>query len=520
MEYQSENIQEIGARIELTRFTAGEVTELHAMLHVEPRNEIFESQLFRIECAQAKLMAMDEVKGAKIVFKRYFLSDATNQVPRIEENDPCTVSYIQQPPLDGSKIALWLYLQTGTDISADFATQFYTFENYSFPDKSLMIGDDGGEERRGIVQCDSVEVRLYFNSYYGDANNPMKIEVRELDAEKIFREDTTYFTDTDLSSYLADKAPLSSRVFTPMDYNLTSTVLNSSTHTHNVHIALDKSFGQHIMESYYDNPSNFQDSYHFIRNVFPGLYFHTTSGRGTMLSLYVGTCNVYFHYGDKDKDTTYVGLARFAATPEVIQCTRFVNGDMSTLIDDHSCTYLKTPAGICTEMTLPIDEVFGSEHATDSISMASVTLTRYNKAQDSYQLGTPSELLMVRKQDYAVFFRENRIADNRTSYTTTFNSTYNTYTFDNICRLLSYCKHEKASLAAAAGLSEEQWASENPDWNKVLLIPVVTSSVQKTVNGVSTQVQASVNHDMSLNSVKLVGGDTKIDMQVVFSRFQ
>ena len=130
MEYQSENIQEIGARIELTRFTAGEVTELHAMLHVEPRNEIFESQLFRIECAQAKLMAMDEVKGAKIVFKRYFLSDATNQVPRIEENDPCTVSYIQQPPLDGSKVALWLYLQTGTDISQQNGSTVVSHNGY------------------------------------------------------------------------------------------------------------------------------------------------------------------------------------------------------------------------------------------------------------------------------------------------------------------------------------------------------------------------------------------------------
>ena len=100
------------------------------MLHVEPRNEIFESQLFRIECAQAKLMAMDEVKGAKIVFKRYFLSDATNQVPRIEENDPCTVSYIQQPPLDGSKVALWLYLQTGTDISQQNGSTVVSHNGY------------------------------------------------------------------------------------------------------------------------------------------------------------------------------------------------------------------------------------------------------------------------------------------------------------------------------------------------------------------------------------------------------
>ena len=114
MEYNSKNIEEIGARIEWSHFTAGEVTEIHAMLHVEPQGELFEGQIARIQQAESILLEMDDVKGASIVFKRYFLSDATNQTPLIHENDTCTISYIQQPPLDGSKVAVWLYLQRGT----------------------------------------------------------------------------------------------------------------------------------------------------------------------------------------------------------------------------------------------------------------------------------------------------------------------------------------------------------------------------------------------------------------------
>lgn len=117
MNYNSKNIENIGVRIELTHFTAGEVTEIHAMLHVEARNELFEGQIARIQQAETILRQMDEVQGAKVVFKRYFLSDATNQAPRLSDGNECTVSCIQQPPLDGSKIALWLYLQKGTDIS-------------------------------------------------------------------------------------------------------------------------------------------------------------------------------------------------------------------------------------------------------------------------------------------------------------------------------------------------------------------------------------------------------------------
>ena len=56
------------------------------------------------------------MNGAKPVFKRYFLSDATNQLPLMEQDDTCAVSCIQQPPLNGSKVAMWMYLQRGTEV--------------------------------------------------------------------------------------------------------------------------------------------------------------------------------------------------------------------------------------------------------------------------------------------------------------------------------------------------------------------------------------------------------------------
>ena len=116
MEFQSIEIEELGASIELSRFHAGNVTEFHAMIHIDPRGEMFTDQLARLKETEKRLKKLEILSGANIVFKRYFLSDATNQVPLINEDDKCTISYIQQPPLDGSKVALWLYLQCGTDI--------------------------------------------------------------------------------------------------------------------------------------------------------------------------------------------------------------------------------------------------------------------------------------------------------------------------------------------------------------------------------------------------------------------
>lgn len=118
MQYKEIILDNLGVRIELAAFTPpqGQVTEWHAMLHVEPRNETFQQQYSRLSKAEAQLMADESMAEAQTVLKRYFLSDSTNQQPLMEQTTACTVSYIQQPPLDGSKLALWLYLQRGTQV--------------------------------------------------------------------------------------------------------------------------------------------------------------------------------------------------------------------------------------------------------------------------------------------------------------------------------------------------------------------------------------------------------------------
>ncbi|MBO4551474.1 MAG: hypothetical protein J5733_12150 [Bacteroidaceae bacterium] len=118
MQFKKKYLEKLGATIELTAFAPeGKTAEYHAILHVEPQGEAFMQQFRRICQAEKQLLESEDLKGAKPVFKRYFLSDATNQRPLMPQDDACTVSYIQQPPLDGSKLALWLYLQSGTDIT-------------------------------------------------------------------------------------------------------------------------------------------------------------------------------------------------------------------------------------------------------------------------------------------------------------------------------------------------------------------------------------------------------------------
>lgn len=120
MTYFSIPFPELGVTVELSSFApTDKVKEQHAILHVEPRGELFEGQFDRLCRAEQALLQLPQCAGAKPVFKRYFLSDATNQQPLILHSPSCqssisysqsSISCIQQPPLDGSKVAAWLYL--------------------------------------------------------------------------------------------------------------------------------------------------------------------------------------------------------------------------------------------------------------------------------------------------------------------------------------------------------------------------------------------------------------------------
>ena len=90
-----------------------EVKEYHAMIHVSQAGLTYAQQLEAVMGAYDGLR--DRLPDTQAVFKRYFLSDAANQADDIILADlsDCAKSIIQQAPLDGTKVAMWVYLMTG-----------------------------------------------------------------------------------------------------------------------------------------------------------------------------------------------------------------------------------------------------------------------------------------------------------------------------------------------------------------------------------------------------------------------
>lgn len=409
--------------------------------------------------------------------------------------------------------------ETGTNIKAEFISQFYCFEDYSLPSEDRMVKEDG------MVIADSVDLSLYFANYYGDGTNPMKVEVYELDTANVISEGKTYYADMDLSQYIrSDSQPLTTKFFTSLDYALTASERARNNYYPNVHIKLPVRFGAELLQRAIKNPEYLSNSWQFIHHICPGFYFKLTSGKGTMLEIDVATLNVYFRYHDKTtdtaQDTIVAGFSRFSATTEVIQSTTIENQGIADLLaqTDLAFTYLKAPAGIATEITLPIDDIFEG-HEGDSISRARVILTRMNSVtQSPWALDAPSKLLLVTNERKHSFFTTHSLADNETAFTTSFDSNYNTYTFSNIARLISYLHRQKQRGMKEQHLSSEAWNSLHPDWNRVTVIPV--SIVTTTDNSTGSAKQVAVNHDFSMSSARLVGGTQPIEMQVIYSGYK
>ena len=90
-----------------------DVREYHAMIQITDRRLPFAAQLEAVIGAYDELL--DRLPDTQAVFKRYFLSDASNQADDVVVADvtDCAKSIIQQAPLNGSKVALWVWLMTG-----------------------------------------------------------------------------------------------------------------------------------------------------------------------------------------------------------------------------------------------------------------------------------------------------------------------------------------------------------------------------------------------------------------------
>lgn len=118
MQFTRKTYEEDTIQVQISSLSGkGGVTEYHLSFSVTDPLLPYNQQLRNLQKAYITV-ASEELDGEAIpIFRRYFLSDAANQTDQLMEqerdNSYCALSIVQQAPLNGTKIALWVYLQTG-----------------------------------------------------------------------------------------------------------------------------------------------------------------------------------------------------------------------------------------------------------------------------------------------------------------------------------------------------------------------------------------------------------------------
>lgn len=425
--------------------------------------------------------------------------------------------------------------ETGAYVKSEFMSQFNMLEGFSLPDKSKIASVEDGD-----VVADSCELIIYFNyaKSYGDTLTAMKMRVTEL--ETPVEEPIDHYSNTDLKKegYLRKGGIEKNQMFTMRDETLTDSVRKliidnlSKQETSNdegyydlVRIKLNdpyldkegntyKNYGTYLMRKYYEHPEYFSNSYRFIHKICPGFYFEPTDGLGIMAYINNVQLRGYLRY---TADSTTVSSFTMASTSEILQTTKVTNDReaLQRLVDDESCTYLKSPAGVFTEVSLPVDEIM-SVHTNDSLLSVSINFQRQNSDMKdiSYKLQVPDYVLLIEKDSLYSFFEQEKLYDNKIAYIASL-STSNVYSYANIGNLITVMKQNKEN-----GLkSDPNWLINHPDWNKAVLVPVSVSTSSSSTSSSGTSINA-VSNQISLASTKLLGGsNTPIEVRVIYAKF-
>lgn len=393
--------------------------------------------------------------------------------------------------------------ETGNYVKGDYMTQLSVLPTFSVDTLDYIK-----QANKGSIEADSCYLLVSYNASYGDTIAPMKVTAYEM--TKPMAEDQEYYSDYDAFNFKEGWVSENNQHWSS-NYNLsnTSDVKNFKIYL-NKEYKKDgktyKNYGSYIMQTYAEHPEYFKTNYKFLHNVCPGFYIKNVGGTGNMAKIW--NTELIFYWtrhktikakdGVRDSTAVSIGYNRFDGTEEVLQLNKIENDtkNLEKLASQQNWTYLKSPAGIFTEVTLPIEDIMKG-HEKDTLNTATISFPRLNNDNEDnpYNFATPSTILMVQKDSLQSFFEKSKLADSRTSYTASYSSTgtyKNAYTFQNIANLVSAMYKNKG---------------KGENWNKVVLVPV---NVITTTQGYTTVI-SKINHDMSLASTRLIVGTNDPD---------
>jgi len=432
--------------------------------------------------------------------------------------------------------------ETNTTVANSFMLQFNMMEDRDMPSLKEIISLENGE-----IVADSCLIYLFFdkNKTFGDSTAAMKLKISELSHPV---PDGVHYTNFDpvKEGYIREGGLTKTQMYTYADMSISDSARASSNHVPHIAIRLDKpytdkngvtykNYGTYIIRNFYKHPEYFKNSFAFIHQICPGFYIETTDGEGLMSFFLSAQLITYISfkfdeedYEDKEeyeeeglKDKVFVSYLSGSSTNEVLQTITVKNDKaaLKNLVESNlDYTYLKTPVGIFTEVTFPVDEIKTS-HVKDSLLSVSVSFPRVNNLEPltNYTFSAPKKVLLIQKDSLNSFFEKNQNYNNKYAFYTTLNK--NAYSFSgssdiNTLIVKMYNDRQK-------GLKHDpNWVEKHPNWNKALLVPVGEISISSSSSSTSGTTIALM-HEMGVSTTRMKRGTLSdpIKLRVIYANF-
>ncbi|GAA6254453.1 DUF4270 domain-containing protein [Bacteroides sp. f07] len=423
-----------------------------------------------------------------------------------------------------------------------------------------------------IGNIHTIELYLWYDSYFGDSLTASRLSVYKLGKE--LSEDDAYYTDINPEEFYNPlEKPLGTKAYTAVDLSIKDSIRNLSTYVPSVHVTFEdkaaKEIGKKIIEEAYKAGANFDRK--TLKEAIKGLYVKSDYGDGTVLYIDQIQMNVVYkcyavdtitgsilqrkviHDGES-KDSTYYGYRMFTSTREVIQANSLNNEKdaIQACIDNPDWTYIKSPAGIFTQVTLPIGKI-NSQLDGDILNAVKLGIPIYNETNNKkFGMSVPRSVLLIRKNDKDDFFKNNKLSDGITSSlfdNSSSTSSFTQYTFNNITQMINKCLAD--STAAQKEIDDKGFImvsipdpddpkgpkieqkveeigiwKELTEWDKFVLIPVLVTKDSSSSNNYygngSSQI-ISIQHDLKPSYARLKGGTNPanvLQLEVVSTSFK
>ena len=238
--------------------------------------------------------------------------------------------------------------------------------------------------------------------------------------------------------------PLGSRTYTVSALSQAGDSLLPQTKNIRIPVMMPKDLAIETFKQYRENPSVFQWPASFNK-YFPGIYVEQSFGNGCVANITKVQAFTYWHrpemrYIKVDGEYGYHpvivrdSVCLFASVPEVLSSNNIRYTVSEKIRNDvgNGAKIITTPGGYHVDFTFPYEEIFDIYHKQNSELSVISTLSLSIPAQaieNNRNIGAAPYLLMVLKKDLDQFFSKNKLPDQLTSFSASYNKEKKRYMF-------------------------------------------------------------------------------------------